>query len=408
MYTVPMSLTTDPVRALPKKQRGLSLVELMVAVVIGLLTVLAITQSMSFFESQRRGTTTGADAQSNGALATYMLERELRMAGYGVYVNDAGNAAQRRFINACARGTVQLFNSQRDPSEFEFTADDVPFVPVIINPPGIPTGDANSDVVGLAYGVSNIGLTGKGTDIISGTAAQFEVENASAFLTGDLMLLVPPNATDACSVYEVTSGPPRVCTENTNIAPLGYATAGYQNAYRKCAVTDPIYNKAGGLDVAAASYATGQAFNLGNRDGLTFAYYAVRGGQLTRCNHAQSNCADAAKTGDVEVWTPIASEIVTLRAEFGIANAPDGAIDAWRTDVCATPGCSPTADEWLRLRAIRIATVARSQQPANTQSVAPTWNGQADIVLNDSGNRFRYHTTEVVVPLRNLVWGGSE
>lgn len=443
MCTVPMSLTTttNPVGALPKGQEGLSLVELMVAVVIGLLTVLAITQAMSFFENQRRGTTTGADAQSNGALATYMVERELRLAGYGVYVNDEPDPKQVHdepdpkqvhFINACARGSVRFYNSQRDPADIQFQPDNVPFVPVVINPPGIPAGDANSDVIGLAYGSSNMGLTGKGTDIMSGNASEFLVENPSAFATGDLMMLVPPlppypTAGSACSVYEVTSGPPRACTESVKIEPLGYGTAGYKNAYQNCAVTVPTHNKPGGLGVPAANYVLpesqsvkknrpdgtsyyprGQAFNIGNRDGLTFAYYAVRNGLLTRCNHTQNNCADAAKTGDADVWTPIAAEIVTLRAEFGLADAPAGAINTWRTTVCAAAGCVPTADDWLRLRAIRIATVARSQQPANVESVAPSWNGQEEIVLNDPPNRFRYHTTEVVIPLRNLVWGGSE
>lgn len=408
MYSVPTLHTTDPMLPLPRGQRGLSLVELMVAVVIGLLTILAITQTMSFFEGQRRGTTTGADAQSNGALATYMLERELRLAGYGVYVNDAADAEQRRFINACARGTVRLYNSERVPNDIEFKADTVPFVPVVINPPGIPAGDDNSDVVGLAYGVSNLGLIGKGTEIVSAGASKFLVENPSAFLTGDLMLLVPPSAANGCSVYEVTSGPPMVCKEEKKIEDLGYGTAGYKNAYANCAVTNPTHNKPGGLGVPAATYQKGQAFSIGSREGLTFAYYAIRNGQLTRCNHAQNDCADGAKVGDAAVWTPVAAEIVTLRAEFGIAASPTGAVDAWRPEVCATSGCVPTADEWLRLRAIRIAVVARSQQPANVESVAPSWNGQEEIVLNDPPKRFRYHTTEVVVPLRNIVWGGSE
>jgi len=267
-----------------------------------------------------------------------MVERELRLAGYGVYVNDdpdpklvndEPDPKQVHFIDACARGSVRFYNSQRDPADIQFQPDNVPFVPVVINPPGIPAGDANSDVIGLAYGSSNMGLTGKGTDIISGNASEFLVENPSAFATGDLMILVPPlppypTAGSACSVYEVTSGPPRACTESVKIEPLGYGTAGYKNAYRNCAVTVPTHNKPGGLGVAAASYVNGQAFNIGNREGLTFAYYAVRNGVLTRCNHTQNNCADAAKTGDADVWTPIAAEIVTLRAEFGLADATCG------------------------------------------------------------------------------------
>ena len=52
---------------------GFTLVELMVAMVIGLVTTLVITQVLAFSEGQKRTTTSGSDAQVNGSLALYTL-----------------------------------------------------------------------------------------------------------------------------------------------------------------------------------------------------------------------------------------------------------------------------------------------------------------------------------------------
>jgi len=48
-----------------RTQRGLSLIELMVGVLIGMLTVLAITQVLMSTEGRKRTTADGSDAQLN-------------------------------------------------------------------------------------------------------------------------------------------------------------------------------------------------------------------------------------------------------------------------------------------------------------------------------------------------------
>lgn len=383
------------------RQRGMSLVELMVAIVIGMLTVLSITQTLTFFDGQRRGTTTGADAQSNGALATYLIEREVRMAGYGVYAND------QRFVDSCSGGGVRAYNNGRD---ILFSPENVPFAPVVINPPGIPGGDANTDVIGVAYSSSAIGITGKGVKIEAATATGYSVENAAGFVTGDLMLAVPAGAGSDCSIYEVTDGPGTVsCSGASAVKELQHGEGAYESHYHSCAQVSSTQNKPGGLGVTPISvYNIGNLFNLGRRDGLMFAYYAVRGGQLTRCNHMQSDCSADGNKANPAVWEPQASDIVMLRAEFGIASGGLLAgLDTWRSTLCADVGCIPSFADWGGLRVMRIAVVARSQQAANAASTAPAWGGQSAIVLGTGSDKYRYSTTEVVVPLRNIVWGAS-
>lgn len=64
------------------RERGFTLVEIMVGLVIGLLATIVIMQVFSVFENQKRTTTGTADAQTNGSIALYNITRELLMAGY--------------------------------------------------------------------------------------------------------------------------------------------------------------------------------------------------------------------------------------------------------------------------------------------------------------------------------------
>jgi type IV pilus assembly protein PilW len=65
-------------------QHGVTLIELMVGLVIGLIGVLAITQVTALSEGQKRTTTGGSDAQVNGAISLHMLQRDLQTSGYGL------------------------------------------------------------------------------------------------------------------------------------------------------------------------------------------------------------------------------------------------------------------------------------------------------------------------------------
>lgn len=63
---------------------GFSLVEVLVGVVIGLIGVLVMLQLLAVSQAQRRTTTSGGDAQQSGMIALYLLEHDLRQAGYGI------------------------------------------------------------------------------------------------------------------------------------------------------------------------------------------------------------------------------------------------------------------------------------------------------------------------------------
>src|SRR5258708_27508285 len=64
-------------------ERGFSMVELLVAMLIGLIGMIIIFQVFEVSESIKRSTTSGGDAQQNGAIPPYSIERDFKNAGMG-------------------------------------------------------------------------------------------------------------------------------------------------------------------------------------------------------------------------------------------------------------------------------------------------------------------------------------
>ena len=66
------------------RQAGLSLVEIMVASVIGMIGILIITQAYISSDNFNRATIGEGGAQTNGLIALYSIERDVRVSGYGI------------------------------------------------------------------------------------------------------------------------------------------------------------------------------------------------------------------------------------------------------------------------------------------------------------------------------------
>jgi type IV pilus assembly protein PilW len=64
----------------------------MVAMVIGMIGIIIMMQVFASAEGQKRTTTGTGDAQSNGAMAIYTLQRDIREAGYGFNAMNASAA----------------------------------------------------------------------------------------------------------------------------------------------------------------------------------------------------------------------------------------------------------------------------------------------------------------------------
>ncbi|MDP3699917.1 MAG: PilW family protein [Hylemonella sp.] len=342
-----------------KRSAGFGLVEIMVAMLIGLFGVLIMLQVLTVSEEQKRTTTSGNDAMNEGVLALYAMQTDVRMSGYGI--TDAkilGCALTLR-----AGGTVANGGALASLS------------PVSINSGNIIGADANTDTL-LAFSSNSYG-TPQG-DVVIG--AGNTMQTPSAFVINDWVVVGPVVRPAPCTL-----------------------------------TLDRVANVAGATVTLAsgAAMAVGDTlFNLGQS--YRAIGYAVRNSNLTTCDYtiAAVNCAVAGS------WTAISSNIVSLRAQYGrdtTAPGMDGFVDVYDQ---ATPN---TLCGWSRVSAVRMGLVARSTQMEkdDVTTVAPVWEGStagnpvgstaATIVLtgNADWKKYRYKVFQTLVPIRNMSWMGA-
>ncbi len=433
---------------------GFSLVEVLVAMAIGMIASILILQIYSASEQRKRTTTGGADAQTNGMVALYLIERDLRQAGYGLSPNledfvDASGTAPlttpppptatlgRGILAQCAN--VLAYNSGRAPAGFSYSNST--FAPVAINPKDaaglsiFPAGDNGSDVILVNYGGSR-GVVGSGADIVDfgstvqpgGMLSDFQATSSRAGLNqGDLFIAVPPAGATSCHIGEITalpaSGTATQCPTTIAGTPdlISHNNVSYENYYHGCLSVPATRNDPAGV---SATYGVGsKLYSLGPVGSFVSRVYAIRhcataGCSLAACDLTASDCSDAANVSNTAVWRPIAAGIVGLRAEYG--KDPDGStrIETW-------DAAQPTGASWAHVLAVRIAVVARSGQYEKTDlktgdvtRAAPVWEADAagtsatsvGVSAVDTANwsHYRYKVAQSVVPLRNMLWGQQQ
>lgn len=333
------------------RQAGFSLVEIMVGLVIGMISVLVMMQVFSAAEAYKRTITGGGDAQSNGAVALYALQRDIRHSGYGA------SSPMLVGCNLRLRAGVIVRN----------------LVPLTINHPDIPAGDANTDTLLIVSGNANDSPEGDSI-VLHPAAATYSVVTPTAFRSGDMVVARPPDRAAPCDltmepVFKVISpSPPNVIVSTGS----------------------------------ASDVTNGRLFNLGQSPRILA--YAIRNGNLTQCDYIVNDCAGVEQTGNQAVWVPVASGIVSLRAQYGTSA---GGIVAF------SHGAPAACSDWMQIKLARLALVARSQQYEKNAvtSAPPEWAGNDEAPLSlDSDpawGHYRYRMFQTVVPIRNLLASGA-
>ena len=353
-------------RARRARPRGMSLVELMVGLAIGLVAVIIVMQVFQVSEGSRRTTTGGDDAQIAGYLALGTLQEDLRQAGIGI--------AFRRLLgcNLTLPNGAVLNN----------------LGPVTINHADIPAGDSNTDTLLVVYGDANATPEG---DLVPAqpATATYTVATPTAYTNGDRVI----------AATETRPSPCALTVDRLTAAP---------------SISPPQVTVATGV----SSMVNGTLFDLGQRPRVVV--YRVLDGNLTACDFMVNNCRDASKASDPTFWVQIGSGVVSLRAQYGrdTTATADGAVDVFdRT--------TPTTDcTWVRTAGLRLAVTVQSGQrekevvtsSTTTDPTYPTWAGSsgasgvaAPITLSARSNwqNYRYRVYETTVPIRNVAWMGA-
>jgi type IV pilus assembly protein PilW len=384
-------MASMPIQSRTVRDRGFSMVELLVAMLIGLIGTVIIFQVFEVSEGIKRRTTSGGDAQQNGALALYLMEQDLRNAGMG-------------FNETAFAGTCNMigYDSSQTPQSFPTAPNTLPVVPVRIQAGATAT---TPDTISVFYGSQPrvASATAISANMASATDA-LHVMNRFGFREGDLVLLMEPGTTKACSLMEVTGVP---AADGSLVA---HDNSQYQLSWMTpVKAATPRFNSGAGLGVAYAGAGTlnaARVFNLGNlydTNGSSmpvYNTYSVSNGTLTVKSALSANAA-----------TPIADNIVHLHADYGVddgtgGTAGDGIVDRY---VAGTP-------DWRYVLAVRIAVVARSalaEKPSSgttcdTTVTAPQWaGGTFDLSADADWKCYRYRVFETTVPLRNWIWKSS-
>jgi type IV pilus assembly protein PilW len=378
-------------------QRGISLIEGLVGLVIGLLGVLIISQVLAAFEGQKRTTTSATDSIESGDVALYLLEREIRMAGYGM--NSSEYFGCQVEANDSTRGGAA--------PNIAF-----PLVPVTIT-----QGAAGApDSITLFYGNSD--GYGNGAAFNAGGATNLVALNRAGIFVGDLVIAAapgsdanlggPPAGGNVCQLMEVTQLP----TASGQGDLVYYDQSSYVNSAGTAVA--PTHNPAGGMGVTFS--ATGTLLDMGSSPrGVTYSIVVSADG-----NHYQMQSADKF----VNQTAAVADDVIDMQAQYGLDTgvnngtvshasyvAADGIVDEF---VDTMPAASPTAAQWAEVLAIRVAILSRGKikekyaagtHTCTTTTAVPTWgSGTAFVITTPDWGCYHYRVFQTTIPLRNVIW----
>ena len=381
-------------------QRGFTLVELMVSMVIGLTVTLAVTQLVTFGESQKRATVSQSDVSQGGAYASYLLDRAVRSAGSGFVQSwDLGAVGCR--LTATRGGTAILPRTGGFPGAFANllggVSQDLRLAPVLI---GKGQASSGSDVLVVMGGNGASGDVSRSIRTPGSLPAnELRLDNNIGVAQNDIVLMSQAG-TDACLVQQL--GAP------TGV-PDSIAIAG-----------DYVH----GADPYSTLRTTGAAFltPLGNRlaNNVQFQAFAVGDNQTLFSYDFLRMLGDGS---DAAATQAIADGVVALRAIYGIDTNADGIFDQWMDPGAAGYDIASMVANPARVReviAIRLALVLRGTHyeregvdaGGNPTYVAPSSlvlfpdlpaSMQSTVTLNTDQRHYRHRIVDTVIPLRNVL-----
>ncbi len=360
------------------RSRGLSLIEVMVGMAIGLIGIVIITQVYLVNENYKRSTTSAGGAQVNGAIALYTLERDLRMAGYGLANSDALGCGQ-----------IQYYYNGTYSSPPGSATGALP--PMILAPVVITNGVGGPDTISVMYSTQEERTVPATLSKSMPTpSAELNLDNPTGFSDnpGDLIIL---SQGGVCTLMQVT----QVQVSALKLQHNPGSTA--------------LWNPAGGTSLFTAYSQGALVFNLGRPIVNT---YSIGSNSLQLLSMFTASSSTVV-SGYSNTPAKLISDIVDLQAQYGKddgsngGTAGDGIVDGYDN---VTP---TTAAAWQQVLSVRLGVLARSQNyekpdppggACTATTAAPTWSGGSFTVPGGIPSCYKYRAFETVVPLRNMLW----
>jgi len=419
--------------------RGFSLIELMVGMVIGLIASIVIFQVFSVSESYKRSTTGGSDALQSGGFSTYTLNRLISPGG-------AGFAAAPNAVGCplgVFRGNTQIWGQTDAPYRIG-TALPAPFESAInfklTLAPAMIIAGANNDtpdtIIIMAGNHPSVGrhawVSSHSNDTVTlnddAVVGINTTKDASDATQHDLLLAVDQDAGAArgnnttCDIAEAVEAPSAsapytipnpilLSTDAKFSGPNRFKASGYYSSSLTISNLGPI-------SASAPVPGSGPQFialGIGN-DGTTPNALLSLNLLTGYCPVVATGCPTASRW----VTQSLADNIISIKAIYGIANGPlEPAVTEWVDPSGGTWGASSLASNrqnLLRIRAIRLAVIARNAQPEKrsdddtnaTPRFSPATftlfgNTAVSKSVTNPDRKYRYKIFDVTIPLRNMI-----
>lgn len=377
----------------PSVQRGFSVVEMMVSVVVGMLAVMFATRLLATSETEKSAALGSSDSMQNGMLALFSLNYDASQAGWGI--NDT-------LVNGC--NTLM-----KDADGFAMATvkrggvDTTPLAPVIIVNHGERSDEISLNAGASLSGVGNVTLA----DLYAGgSEIRVTSNNPFGFNKGDVIVVVPEPAGGDCSIAQLSDVDKDI---------LHIASGRYNSG---AGLLGGVYNQG----------SKARVFNLGPADKFALHTWSVERGVLRLRASNMSGSVDAAK--------PVVDNVVAIKAQYGFDRRAGfdpvfGAqVTTWSADMldADNSGVEGDAGDFQRITAVRLAVVARSQVPDKpkgsdgtcdttsekltifgSQTPAGVEANPVTVALDVADDPvhwscYRYRAFETVVQIRNNAW----
>lgn len=350
-------------------QRGLGLIETLVGLAVGLVVALSVFQVYATWDGRQRTSVAKAEGLSQGALAAYLLERDLQQAGWGL--SNVGAAAN------CPLQGVDGFNAGGVVSPM--------LLPVQIRNLG------NNDDLVILYGNSALrtlhaGISSGG---VQNNTLTLQQGASGGFLVNDRVLL----------------------HDGGGVCWLGGAITQVNNTTDQIVVDGlPPTNVDTLLNMGPApslNHWSVMAQTGNNVVGASALFQLQRLQQLPGFLPGYAPPPQAAAMAD---------GIVGLQAQYGVTDGAGGI--TWQPRAQTNVMNVNAGFNWGTVVAIRFGVLSRNEQfeaPVNGVPVTPNqpvWSGGPFGVGNIQNlqgptavwNNYRYQVHEGVVALRNSTW----
>ncbi|MFT4255951.1 MAG: PilW family protein [Pseudoxanthomonas sp.] len=374
--------------ACPRRQAGFSLIELMIALLIGMLLVLGVVQVFGASRAAYQLSEGLSRTQENGRFAMDFLQRDLRMVGHFGCINDQArllktnelnshlNVAQLNFAQslqgyeATSTGPTDTINLASPTSGWS------PTLPTYISgltPAPLP----GSDIVELRF------LTPEGIPVTAVSGATLTVDSAK---------------------WDVLTG-----SGVTSPVMFGVADCTYSDIFNGTASGGVVTATSGGINTSdTAAFTTAFARYTASPAGQTalyraeaLVYYVATGaGDVPALYRARFN-------GSTATVEELVEGIDSLQLLYG---RDAGAVTALTGDTASADTAdtlATTETEWRRVGQVQVGILASSPQTAaaaaaSGETTTPSTLGTQYTLPSDAKFRASYEAT---IALRNRLYG---